>query len=62
MGYAITFGVIWAVLSVLAVLMLAAVPTSSPASNKDVAIAIAICGVLSALTTLLASGVINLFT
>lgn len=62
MGYAIMFGVTWALLSVLVVILLAAVPSSASASNKDVAVAVAICGVASAIVTLLASGIVNLFT
>lgn len=44
MGYAITFGVVWAILSALAILMLAAVPTTNPVGNKELAGVVAVCG------------------
>lgn len=62
MGYAIAFGIVWAILAVLIILMFAAVPSSVTASNSDLVKAIGIAGVIAALLVLLVSGVINLFT
>jgi hypothetical protein len=62
MGYAIAFGIVWAILAVLIILLLAAVPSNETASNGDLLVAVAIAGVVSAAGVLIASGVINLFT
>ena len=61
--FLIIFGTVWALLSIIGLFLLAAVPHSAPgASNSDLLKLVGICGVLAFAACLLGNGVVALIT
>lgn len=60
MMFWIIFGAVWGALAIVGLLLLASVPSSKVASNRELAVLVVICGVVALLLCLIGQGALAL--